>query len=211
MSGIQEIDFSELRINLKALGESRVLSQYSTSPLLKELLGVFTSEVQELLDAIIDLMEYRTLAKAVGQNLDTIGDIVGQQRKGFDYDADYWFSPDKEGVGADQGYWWVGGVPQAVVVLQDDETYRKWIWLRCLENHNLFSATPELENAIYDGLGEQVGIERVGMMEGKIYASTTISLTNFNLLDYNIDTPMVENEFMFAYPATTVISSKVKV
>ena len=208
---IQAIDCSELRYNLKEISEGRILSEYATSPLYKALLGVFTSEVQELLDAIVDLIEKRTIGKAEGTALDIIGRIVGQERKSFDYDADFWFAPDEDGVGGDNGHWWIGGTPQAITTLMDDDTYRKWIWLRCLENHNLFSATPEIEDAIYDGLGEVVGIERVGMMTGKIYAETTISLTNFNLLDYNVDTPMVDNEFMFAYPATTVISSKVKV
>lgn len=208
---LEEIDFSSLRFNLKEISESRILSQYATSPLYKALLGAFTSEVQELLDAIVDLMEYRTISKAEGKNLDIIGRIIGQPRLAYNYDSDYWFTPDEDGLGPDNGHWWLSAVPQAVQEDMDDDTYRKWIWLRVLENHNLFSSTPELENAIYEGLEEKVGIERVGMMTGKIYTESTISLTNYSLLDYYRNTPIVNNEFMFAYPATTVISSKVKV
>lgn len=206
-----EIDFSELRFDLQKIAESRILSQYTTSPLYKKLLEAITSEVQELLDAIVDLMEYRTVAKAKGKQLDILGKIVGQPRSSYNYGSSFWFMPDEDGVGADNGRWWISAVPQAVEEEMDDETYRNWIWLRILSNHNLFSSTPELENAILEGLDESVGIERVGMMEGKIYAESTISLTNYNLLDYNKDTPVVDNEYLFAYPATTVISSKVKV
>ena len=208
---VQAIDFSSLRFNLKEISEGRILSQYSESPLYKQLLGVYTSEVQELLDAIVDLMEYRTIAKAEGKNLDIIGSIVGQNRSGYDYNTDYWFAPDDGDICPDNAHWWIQGVPQADETIMDDITYRKWIWIRCLENHNLFSSTPELEENIYDGLEETVGIERSGMMQGKIYASSTISLTNFGLLDYNTNTPMVDNKYLFAYPATTSISSKVKV
>ena len=59
----KDIDFSSLRFNLTKISESRILSQYITSPLFKKLLGAFTSEIQELMDAIVDLMEYRTLTK----------------------------------------------------------------------------------------------------------------------------------------------------
>ena len=207
----QEIDFSSLRFNLKEISESRILSQYATSPLYKELLGVLTSEVQELLDAIVDLMEYRTIAKANGTQLDIIGKIVGQPRSSYNYGSSFWFTPDEDGIGADNGRWWLSGVPPAVEETMDDETYRQWIWLRVLSNHNLYSSQPEIEKAILEGLEEKVGIERVGMMEGKIYAQSTISLTNYALLDYYKDTQLVNNEFLFAYPATTVISSKVKV
>jgi len=207
----KNIDFSAVRFNLKQISESRILSQYSESPLFKKLLEVFTSECQELLDAIVDLMEYRTLSKAQGKQLDIIGRIVGQPRLAYNYDSLYWFTPNEDGLGADNGHWWIGGVPQAVEEDMDDITYEKWIWLRVLENHNLFSSTPELVQAIYDGLGETVGIEQVDMMTGKIYAESTISLTNYSLLDYYRDTPIVNNEYMFAYPATTKISEKVKV
>lgn len=208
---LQEIDFSSLRFNLKEIAESRILSQYATSPLYKKLLEAITSEVQELLDAIVDLMEYRTVYAAYGVQLDIIGKIVGSPRTMYDYDEEFWFAPDKDGVGADNGHWWISVVPQAVEQEMDDDTYRKWIWLRILENHNLFSSKPEIEGAIFDGLGDKVGIERSGNVQGKIYAQSTISLTNYNLLDYHINTPVEDNKFLFAYPATTVISSKVKV
>lgn len=207
----KDIDFSSLRFDLTKISESRILSQYITSPLFKKLLGAFTSEIQELMDAIVDLMEYRTLTKAEGKNLDAIGRIVGRERTAYNYSAAYWFTPDEEGLGPDNAHWWLKGTQAAISEQMDDITYRKWIWMTILQNHNLFSSTPELENAIYDGIGEQVGIERDGMMIGKIYASETISLTNYGLLDYYIDTNLTDNDYLFAYPATTSISEKVKV
>ena len=206
-----EIDFSKLRFNLKEISESRILSQYSNSYLYKKLLGVYTSEVQELLDAIVDLMEYRTLSKAKAGQLDAIGRIVGQPRESYEYDDTFWFTPDEEGLGADNGNWWVTNAQETSISQMDDETYRKWIWMRILENRNLFSSKPEIENTILDGIGEKIGIERTDMMVGKIYAETTISLTNYGLLDYYRSTYLTHNDYLFPYPATTSISQKVKV
>ena len=205
------VDFSSLRFDLKKISESRILSQYVNSPLYKKLLGAFTSEVQELMDAIVDLMEYRTITKAEGKNLDAIGRIVGQDRNSYNYDTAYWFTTDEEGLGQDNGHWWLKGTPQAVSERMDDITYRKWIWMRILQNHNLFSSKPELEGAILDGIGERIGIETDGMMTGKIYAEKTISLTNYALLDYYVNTNLTDNDYVFAYPATTSISEKEKV
>lgn len=207
----QNIDFSGLRFNLKEISESRILSQYSNSDLFKKILGVFTSEAQELLDAIVDMMEYRTINKAVKHQLDVIGRIVGQTRDSYEYTSDFWFTPDEEGLGADNGHWWVQNGPLSTSSEMDDETYRKWIWMRVLENHNLFSSKPEIEAEILDGIGEKIGIEVSNMMTGKIYAPETISLTNYNLLDYYRNTALTDNDYEFAYPATTSISSKVKV
>ena len=207
----KNIDFSSLRFDLKEISEGRILSQYSDSPLYKKLLGAFTDEIQELLEAIVDLMEYRTIAKAEGKNLDAIGRIVGQNREAYDYEASFWFTPDEEGLGVDNGHWWLQGTQQAVTELMEDEEYRKWIWMRVLENHNKFSSKPEVEKAIYEACGETVGIEISNMMTAKIYASNTISLTNYALLDYHIDTYLTDNDYMFAYPATISVSSKVKV
>jgi hypothetical protein len=87
----------------------------------------------------------------------------------------------------------------------DDITYRKWLWMQILENHNLYSSTPEIENNILDGIGETVGIQRTGMMEADLYVSQNISLTNKKLLTYNTNNTLTENDYLFPYPATTNI------
>lgn len=205
------IDFSSLRVNLREISEGRILSQYSQSDLFKKLLGAITEEVQELLNAIVDLMEYRTISMAEGKQLDAIGRIVGRQRTTYNYDEDYWFTTDTEGLGPENGHWWVSGSQQAVLTEMDDITYRKWIWMTIQQNHNLFSSKPEIVNAIFEGLGEKIGIQLDGMTVGKILAQKTISLTNYSILDYHRNTSLTDNDYPFAYPAATSISEKVKV
>lgn len=202
-----QIDFSTLKFDLKELAESRLLSQFYNSTVLKLLLDAFTSEVQELSDAIYELLKGRSIYNGQGEQLNAIGRIVGQGRKYYDYDTDFWFATDEMEIQPDNGSWWCQNAVQASNEEMDDETYRKWLWMKILENHNKFSSVPELEDAILDGIGETIGIERNGIMTAKIYVSSNISLTNKNLLSYNKDTDLTDNDYMFAYPATTSIST----
>ena len=205
---IAKIDYSSIKKDLAEQARSFMLSQYyhTISPVLDSLLQVYISEVQELYDAIVALMEQRSLAKAKGINLDEIGHIVGRDRQLYNYDTEFWFAADEDSVQPDNGHWWCKNAQQATSEDMDDETYRKWIWMQILENHNLFSSVPELENAIYEGIGEIVGIEKDGAMDAKLYVQSQISLTNKNLLAYNENTELTDNDYLFAYPAPTAIT-----
>lgn len=202
-----ELKFDDIEFNLKEISESRILSQYSDSPLYKLLLGVITSEIQELSTAITDLIKGRSVANSEGNQLDVIGRIVGMSRKNYNYDSNYWFAPEIEGVSPDNGHWWVMNYPQAVFEPMDDVTYRKWIWMKIQKNHNKFSSKPEIENEVLRGLDEIIGIQRTGMIEQDIYTTTSISSTNKNLLSYVADTPLTDNQYLFSYQAATEIGS----
>lgn len=203
--------FDDITFDLKKISESRILSQYSTSPLYKLLLGVYTSEVQELSNALTDLVKCRTIAKAQGKNLDTIGNIVGYKRALLNFDTSFWFAPDDAGTAPDNGHWWVRNSPQAETELMDDETYRKWIWMKILKNHNKYSAKTEIENAIYEGIGETVAIQRTGMISQDLYTTTSISTTNKNLLAYVTDTTLTDNQYLFSYQAATKVDNVTEV
>lgn len=202
---MENIKLNDVTFNLREISESRILSQYATQPLYKELLGAITSEVQELADAIRDLIAYRTIELAEGKNLDIIGRIVGLDRQMYNYGEGYWFAPEEEGVSPDNGNWWVKNSPQAVLEEMDDTTYRQWIWMKILKNHNKFSAKPEIEKQILEGINEEIGIQRTGMIEQEVYTTTTISTTNKELLSFVKNTPLTDNQYLFSYPATTKI------
>lgn len=208
---IASIDYSSIRFDLEKISQSRMLSQFYNSKILKLLLNAFTEEVQELSTAISDLISKRSLANAEGEQLDVIGRIVGQQRTGYTYVNGYWFSPDGVDVCPDNGHWWMQNQPQSVEQDMDDITYRKWLWLKILENHNLFSSVPEIKTKVVEGIGEEIGIETEGTMIAKIYVSSNISLTNKELLRYYRNTKLTDNDYMFSYPATTNIDQIVEV
>ena len=201
----RDIKCDGIRFDMKAIAISRMLSQLYGKKVLQLLLLAFIEEVQELSTAVADLIEKRTINKAEGTQLDVIGKIIGRNRQYFEYEQDYWFATDENGVSPDNGHWWCDPAPQAIAGDMDDDTYRKWIWLQILENHNLYSAKPEIENSILDGLGETIGIQRTGMMEADIKVNENISLTNKKLLAYNKNNMLTDNDYLFAYPATTKI------
>lgn len=201
-----DIKTESIKFDMQAIAAARMLSQFYDSKILHLLLQAFIAEVQELSTALSDLIEKRTLNKAEGDILDTIGKIIGRNRIMFDYDSQYWFATDTAGVSPDSGHWWCYPAAQATSQSMDDDSYRKWLWMQILENHNLFSSTPEIKNNIMDGIGEVVGIQRTGAMEADIYVPQNISLTNKNLLTYNMNSQLTENDFLFPYPATTNIN-----
>lgn len=203
----EDIKTDSIRFDMKAIAIGRMLSQFYGKKVLQLLLLAYIEEVQELSTAIADLIEKRTLNKAEGTQLDIIGKIVGRDRLSYNYGTDYWFTPDEVGVSPDSGHWWMSPAEQAVDERMDDETYRKWIWLQILENHNLYSAKPEIEKAIQEGIGETVGIQRTGMMDADILVNENISLTNKSLLAYNENNMLTDNDYLFSYPATTKIDN----
>lgn len=200
-----DIKTDSIRFDMRTIAMGRMLSQFYGKKILLLLLQAYIDEVQELSTAIADLIEKRTLNKAEGTALDTIGRIIGRPREYYNYETDYWFTPDTEGSSPDNGHWWMYPAEKASGQKMDDDTYRKWLWMQILENHNLYSSTPEIENNILDGIGEVVGIQRTGMMEANLYVSQNISLTNKNLLTYNTNNTLTENDYLFPYPATTNI------
>lgn len=203
----EDIKADSIRFDMKAIAIGRMLSEFYGKKILQLLLLAYIEEVQDLSTAIADLIEKRTLNKAEGTQLDIIGKIIGRDRLSYNYETDYWFTTDEAGVSPDSGHWWMSPAEQAVEERMDDVTYRKWIWLQILENHNLYSAKPEIENAIYDGIGETVGIQRTGMMDADIYVNENISLTNKRLLAYNENNMLTDNDYLFSYPATTKIDN----
>lgn len=68
--------------------ESRVITQYKDSPNIKAIIEIYAKQVQELENAIFDMIDQRTLNGSVGFQLDQLGTILGQPRQGLN-DDDY--------------------------------------------------------------------------------------------------------------------------
>lgn len=64
----------------------RIISQYKGKPLFEAFLSTFVKQVQDIEDATFGLIAGRSLDNAIGEQLDKIGTIVGQERGNFDDD-----------------------------------------------------------------------------------------------------------------------------
>ncbi len=72
--------------NHHARALARLAEQFKNKPALAALLGVFDYQVQLLENAFYDVMIFRRLSEAEGEQLDVIGRIVGQDREASDDD-----------------------------------------------------------------------------------------------------------------------------
>jgi hypothetical protein len=67
---------------------ANLVEQYKGKPKMAATLEAFVQQVQDLEDALFELLNERDLDTAVGAQLDTLGDIVGEGRLGRN-DVDY--------------------------------------------------------------------------------------------------------------------------
>lgn len=61
---------------------TRLVEQFKGQANVEALLGVFAQQVQELEDALFEILDESTLETAVGAQLDGFGTIVGEERQG---------------------------------------------------------------------------------------------------------------------------------
>lgn len=67
----------------EAQGVALLISQFRDKPFIEILVKALMTQVQEIEDALFDLLVKRTIDTAVGAQLDVIGKIVGQKRGTF--------------------------------------------------------------------------------------------------------------------------------
>lgn len=198
-----KVDFSAVRKDLVSAGLDRILAQYKNSPLLNDIIRVWLEEVQELYDAIIDLQEKRTIYAAEGDTLDILGRIVGAKRQDFNYNDNYYFTPDKGGVSPDNGYAWCQNAPLAGIALQNDDLFRNSIWRKALSNFVKFGSVPEVQEIVSAYMDEPVGFETTNPFTGTLVVSADIGLTNLEILTYTQDNEQVNHQYRIPYPTTT--------
>lgn len=129
--------------------QQTLITQYQNSETLRALLQVFTDELQETEFVMQDLLNKRLLDDAVGDQLDIIGNIVGQQRFKILTDTEGYFGfVDLYWLGyigfhdIDGGLWMPTSGPQ-YTDLTDDQ-YRRFIRAKIFKNQSKFSL-PEME------------------------------------------------------------------
>ncbi|NRA49467.1 MAG: DUF2612 domain-containing protein [Phaeodactylibacter sp.] len=123
--------------------EDILIGQYVDSVNLKEYIGVFTSELDEMHTAGLSNLSGRTLDNAVGAQLDAIGTLVGQVRGSYDEVFGTFFGFDgvigggSFGTSGDTGIGDFFRSPSDTTfktVPWDDFTYRKFIRTRIIKN-----------------------------------------------------------------------------
>lgn len=134
------------------LGEmrSRVTYAFEDSPVFDKYLQLLVGPSLEIQDVLRQLMQERSIDTAVGNQLDIIGNIVGQPRELIEADLIAYFgfvgAPGAMAFGdinrpSVGGYYWDYTKPQNGNILLGDEQYRIFIKAKILKN--ITRATPE--------------------------------------------------------------------
>lgn len=198
-----KIDFSKYKIDLATKAEGRMLSQFWTSPVFRMFVrALIKAGIGWTYDEIIKQIEANTLYVAAGENLEAIGRIVGQNRIPYQYDDSSWFAFDRPGQGFDQAPFWVQGAPLVSNVPANDPQYRRMILAKIASNFARFGSMAEMSYLIEFAIGIKVSFRLVGPMEADIVVPSTISRSNVYLLTVSKNTPQVDHQYFFPYPAT---------
>jgi hypothetical protein len=201
-----KVDFAKFSGDMLELAWSRMLSQHYDKCVLKQFVGAFVLECQELYDAIIALQEGRTVYKAEALNLDALGRIVGEPRKPMNYNDDHWFAFDRSLQGFDSAPFWCINAQVGGYDLVSDEQYRLNVIVRAIRNHTLTSSVPEVVDIVNLLFGINVSYEKTGPNEVRILVPTTINRTALWYLGTNVDTRECDDVFIAQYPVTLSIS-----
>lgn len=129
----------------------RVLTQYRESPKLLHFLRTFLRQVEEVAIHADGIIDFFALDTATGDQLTLIGKRIGWPRCHCVCDVQPVFGFECEGVVSlqpvagfcDENVTWVDCGPTGIgeVCLTDDETYRKFLWVRCYQMLALYDIT----------------------------------------------------------------------
>lgn len=196
------ISFAHLRRDLVAEGLSLLLGQYQNSCVLRQFVAVFLRQCQDLYDAIIDMMEGRTLNTAKGVNLDAIGRIVGQERIAVGTDATDWMMFDTKDKAPDSIQCWCYGASLAQIGEMSDQQLRDWIVFKILKNHAFTCSMPETTRAISEFWGLNISFQVESPYTVSLYVPATVSSQQLYYLRKFTDTLRCDRDSLFPYPAT---------
>lgn len=205
-----ELDFSQYENkSLYNQAKKRALFQYASSPIYMQIIKAYMEEIQELYKAIIDLQKRSFIFYGKGEDLDLIGEILGQKRSYFNYDTTFWFAPDEE-TSPDKGSAWVKNAEQAVLENMRDDMYRRYLWGKALKNHVKFASREELQRIIFEIMEIYVSFSDADKCDVDLIVPASISKTDRNYLTYFADNNQVDQTANIPYPATMNIRNVIE-
>lgn len=171
-----ESDFDSLRQSMRQLAYDDTLDVYRSSEILFSIQRAQVDQAQELYDALLDSLWLRTIAGASGQQLDTLGRIVGvfprppQDAALLDY-----FAPDIQVAAPDWAPLYVVGAPLAGQVPLGDPAYRTAIRVKIAKNHVKYGSAPELQYFAQIAWGVTISVRNVGLSEVQLAVSPAVA------------------------------------
>jgi hypothetical protein len=199
------ITFDQYKLDMIALGQERLLSQYKDSQGIQNFLAAMTKQTQDLNDIEQTVFLGRCLENAVGVQLDIIGRIVGLNRPVVAGDEILYFQFDStpaQNWDAQSG-WWISTAPDTGNTPVSDAIYRRFIVGKIFKNQVTGGTIPEIlvfikivfsvDASITPADGEVMAID--------ITVPSSIDPALVNLLSSIRSDDNVENEYFLPIPA----------
>lgn len=199
------IDFSLLEQDLIKRAKSRLLYQFKNSEVLNSLIQEYVTEIQDVYDAGKDCLDGRTITKAVGVNLDVIGDIVGQSRILKDSQYISFFTPDASLKGADQAPAWVENAPTTGVRQVDDSAYRRYIFGKIFKNHTRYGSIIEARAAGSLCSGKKISFQKVGVAEYMLAVPNDLDINSILTLVSSLSNTQIDSTYFLPIPASVLL------
>lgn len=154
--------------DLQARASDRLLSQFNNSPVLKAVLSAIIAEVEQLTTAILQVIQLRSPADAVVEQLNTIGRIVGVIRGFTNLDNGFWLISDRLSSTTDADKAWVIGAPDSGVAPMVDSLYASIISAKVVRNFSQFASMADIQDVVKEAFGINIGFQIDGILEATI-------------------------------------------
>ena len=211
--GELDVDFSELRIDLQERNTGHILYQFLNSCVFNQFLYGLTTMEQILYDAAVDVLEFRTLAKAEGVNLDVLGRLVGQPRILLNAEDKQWFGfdNDDESIGGyDQAPNWVQNAPLFGDLPADDPQYRLLILSKIFKNIVKVGSVPEIIRFVQLLTGFNISLVRTGPMDLRLIVPENMPLNTITTITRVFDDKTADRKYLIPMPATGRLTGYMK-
>lgn len=202
--------FDPIEIDLQDLIEraaSRPLVQFRQAEVFNCLLAALNSQTQELQEAAESVILDRSPLDAIGEQLNALGRIVGQDRIVFDYSLIEYFAPDTLGQSIDAAPVWVETAPISENLIVDDTWYRQLIEAKIFRNFAKFGSINENKEVANLALGIHINFVLTGPMQVSIILPYNTPTYAINFLTSFITTSSADRISFMPYPQTLEITS----
>jgi len=194
--------------NAYANMQAHTLLEFRNSPVFQAVLSAIAVQKQQLMDAIVGVMQAFMPQNAVGVQEDAIGRIVGAYRGVVTVAP--WFTPDDPYYGnPDQTPVWVTNASSSGSLVADDTSYRNMIFAKVFRNFVQVGSIQDIQDFIFDLFGVNSSIILSGPMQIKIILQPGASPNIIAFLEQAVSNNQVDYLTTLPFPPGMQLSEVV--
>ena len=198
-------DFSIYNKNQAKQACDLTLSQFRRSNTLLGVQSAINNQFIDLYQSLINTMQLRCLDDATGEQLDIIGEIVGQSRELENFGTKNWLKYDTTDLGYEQSIYYVVGTQIGENLLATDFTYKQRIYARIFKNHVKYGSIPEILEVVKLIYNINISIRKNGLSDLTLIVPQNTPLYIVQNLTRVDDTITTDKVYFLPLPSTARI------